>query len=54
MTSKKYWYYTTRNICPVCGEGDTYRERRYTPRPENKDERTEWRAVYDGCLGAFI
>lgn len=48
---KKYWYYTVYSICPVCGaENWPQRERRYTPKPKNWDDRNEVRTAYDGCM----
>jgi len=38
----KYWYFFWWGECPVCGRDQSYRERRYTPKPENIDERYGW------------
>ena len=36
---KKYWYHTTIYYCVICGRENKYRERRYTPKPENWGDR---------------
>ena len=36
---EKYWYYMERHACVLCGREKTYRERRYTPRPEQWEDR---------------
>jgi hypothetical protein len=46
---KKYWIFIEIWECPVCGDGNTYRERRYTPRPENLAERRKFVQHYDYC-----
>lgn len=35
----KYWYFTYIEECVLCGGGETRRERRYTPKPENIEDR---------------
>ena len=45
----KYWLFITHHYCPVCGGGHTYRERRFTPKPEDPNERVEWVDAYDWC-----
>jgi len=30
----KYWYLTTIMECILCGGGNSYRQRSFTPRPE--------------------
>jgi hypothetical protein len=45
----KYWYFKSLHECPVCGRSDTYRERRYTPKPENPQDRCEYVVDYDYC-----
>lgn len=40
VQKKKYWYYTEIEYCVLCGHENKYRERRYTPKPENPSERT--------------
>lgn len=50
-SGKKYWYMTYVEYCPVCGKEDTWRERRYTPRPEKWEDRHDFKEVYDWCNG---
>lgn len=45
----KHWYFITYQECPVCGRGKTYRERRYTRRPEDPSKRYKYEQVYDWC-----
>ena len=42
LRAQKYWVYTTVYNCPLCGWEKSYRERRYTPKPENWQERIEF------------
>lgn len=48
---RKHWYFITIHSCPVCGNEDVYRERRYDERPEEWEDRHEycWN-MYDYCL----
>lgn len=46
---KKYWYFIIIQECPVCGRGETYKERRYTPKPEARNLRYEYVEYYDHC-----
>lgn len=40
LTTKKYWYYQSYKECVECGRKmDSYKERRYTPKPENSYDR---------------
>ena len=39
---QKYWYYTTIYECVLCGRQTKYRERRYTPKPENWEDRYDY------------
>jgi hypothetical protein len=32
-THRPHWYLITYSDCPVCGRSETYRERKYTPKP---------------------
>ena len=43
---KKYWYVTYIDECPVCGSGDTYRERVY----EKPKSSIVFSQSYDWCL----
>ena len=47
---RKYWIAFTRLECPVCGRGQEYRERMYTPKPKDPKERYEYLQSYDNCL----
>lgn len=49
-SSDKYWYRFTYSYCPVCGGGETYKERVYTPKPEDPAERHIYEDAYDHCL----
>jgi hypothetical protein len=44
-----YWYHISSYYCPICGRDDTFRERRYTPRPDRWEDRHEFKEVYDYC-----
>lgn len=46
---KKYWYLITITECPVCGRGDTYRERQYTKKPKDDSKRYVFEQIYDWC-----
>jgi hypothetical protein len=50
--TKRYWYVTCINLCPVCGgkDSDTYKERRYTEKPKEPEDRIEYSKYYDGCM----
>ncbi len=48
--SKKYWYKITCVECPVCGSGETYRERQYTKRPKDIMKRHGYEQIYDHCM----
>jgi len=45
----KYWYMTYIIECPVCGSTDRYRERKYTERPLDIEERFDYKQQYDHC-----
>lgn len=47
---KKYWYLFTTEECPVCGAGDSYKTRQYTPKPKDISKRYEYLQWYDWCL----
>lgn len=47
---KQHWYRITTLACPVCGGGETIRERIYGPRPEDPCDRYVYDEVYDYCL----
>ena len=46
---KKYWYKYYYYYCPVCGRENVYKERRYTPKPENYEDRHKVEECYDWC-----
>lgn len=49
-TSKqKYWYKYTIIYCPMCGREYRYKDRMYSPKPKNVDERYSWHEVWDYC-----
>jgi hypothetical protein len=50
--SKKYWYYTTAYSCVLCGYEKKFRERQYTPKPENPGDRQTWHEY--ACDNHFI
>lgn len=47
---KKYWYKLFIYECPVCGSGNTYRERVYSDKPVEPSQRYEFIESYDWCL----
>lgn len=47
----KYWYRLTTHACPICGSEHRYRERMYTPKPEDAAERYQYIEIYDWCSG---
>ena len=48
---KKYWYLFTIIECPVCGATDIFKERQYTPKPANPQDRYNYEQGYDWCEG---
>lgn len=42
MSKNKYWYKITYVECPMCGKSTEYRERQYTPKPEDFRERISY------------
>ena len=46
---RRYWILVTRYECPVCGSGRTYRERQYTPKPADWNNRHAYEVHYDYC-----
>ena len=49
---KKYWYHTEIWSCVLCGRETKYKERRYTPKPENYGDRNVWHD--DACGNHFL
>jgi hypothetical protein len=47
---KKYWYRFTVVECPVCGGGEQFKEREYTPKPKDPSKRHTYLQIYDYCL----
>ena len=47
---RRDWYMTEIHECPVCGRGNTYRERRFTPKPAKEADRYKFVQAYDNCL----
>lgn len=39
--SEKYWYFVSVIECPVCGYTETFKERKYTLKPEDPAKRCE-------------
>lgn len=39
---KPHWYFQSIWHCPHCGKTTIYRERKYGPKPEERDERYEY------------
>ena len=48
---KRWWIRFTINACPICGRGDTYRERIYNkPKPKDKAKQYDYNGMaYDWC-----
>lgn len=47
----KYWYLYEHDICPVCGDADTYKERVYdSPKPTKHEDRHIITSSYCGCM----
>jgi len=49
---KGYWYFKTVYCCVLCGRETVYRERKYTPKPENPGDRQTW--YDDACHEHFM
>jgi hypothetical protein len=48
---KQHWYRIHIRECPVCGRGETTRERVYGQRPVDPAERYDYNGMaYDYCL----
>ncbi len=45
----KYWYFITTYYCPMCGSTTEYRERRYTPKPKDWQDRHLEKESWDYC-----
>ena len=49
VKKKRYWYFFTVSECPVCGRGETVKERRYTKKPTSSGKRYSFETDYDWC-----
>jgi len=47
--SKKYWYRTLIFYCPLCLREKVYRERVYTKKPKDYEDRIVYKELYDYC-----
>lgn len=45
-----YWYHYEITVCPPCGRESITKERQYTEKPKNSQERYELIEHYCGCL----
>lgn len=43
VNQKPHWYKCYSTECVLCGRGDEWRERQYTPKPDDPMERHEYR-----------
>jgi hypothetical protein len=48
-SGKGCWYLTHIAECPICGRGDTIKERKYGNRPETVWDQYEYTIAYDYC-----
>ena len=46
---RKHWYFQYTEECPVCGRSSTVRERRYTEKPEDFQQRYHYEQIWDYC-----
>lgn len=46
---RKHWYFTYTTECPLCGRGETRRERRYGSKPSDPRKRYSFEHHYDYC-----
>lgn len=46
-----HWYFITTWFCVLCGRTDEYRERHYTPRPDDSRDRHEF--IENACGDHF-
>lgn len=47
--TKKYWYMTVFELCPVCGEERSYKYRIYGEKPKEDIDRIELRYINHYC-----
>ena len=38
----KYWIYTEKHVCVLCGKEDIWKERRYDKKPKEWIKRNRW------------
>lgn len=50
--TKPHWYKCYYTECVLCGRGDKWRERQYTPKPEDQQKRHEYRQ--EACHSHFL
>ena len=48
---KEHWYKVFMYYCPVCGDGETLRERVYGDKPKELSKRYQTKEYYDYCNG---
>lgn len=46
---KQYWYLTEIHVCPICSKEIKYKQRQYTEKPKDLNDRTKVVHVYDYC-----
>jgi len=51
---KAHWYLFTVTECPVCGNGEEYKERKYTEKPKDKEDRYIYQQQYDNCMESLF
>ncbi len=47
-----YWYFYTTYECALCGRTKRYKERKYTPKPDDRMKRGSWHQ--DACSEHFL
>ncbi len=45
----EHWYFRYIDACPLCGRESEYRERKFSPKPEDPAERVKFTEVWCGC-----
>ena len=49
---KGCWYFTTIYECAICARSETFRERRWSEKPDDPRERSEW--IQTACSEHFL
>lgn len=49
MKAGKYWIFTTITECLWCGNSYEVKQRRYTKKPKDRNDRIKWIHRYDYC-----